>query len=465
MDFTSLFSKRARDLIKPGLERMRDAYLALGQPGVDIPSFIVGGTNGKGSTSGFLWRLLSVAGLRTGLYSSPHLVAFCERMQISDQSIDDADLIRCWEELRERLGLERYERLSFFELTTLMGLQIFADRQVAAQVLEVGMGGRWDATNVVEPLASVIVSVSRDHQDYLGHQLTGILQEKLGIIRPGRPVFWGSGGEAEHDPECRDILQRTVREKDCPLYRLGEHFGVTASEIWLNLPELSPIRMTYQLPSRARFLQNNLALACAVYHWYQSQVMRQLPSITQLMDDFVHAPGALAPTLMGRLTALSVRLPQRQQSVILDVCHNIDGLKTMLDGLSAVGLESTRKYPALVSILRDKDFVPMLQILQGFFEPIVLFKIPSDRTWQAEDMAGLPSSLPLCESFAAAWQYMNALRPDDDKPWVICGSVLAAGKVLEYFGLQPRTLHWFDHWYHQPIGVDSPAPSAARERL
>ena len=194
MDLDLLFAKRANN-IKPGLERIKKSYEFLGKPAGNIPAVLIGGTNGKGSTSGFLWSLLAQSLSAVGLYTSPHLMEWSERFQISGRQVDDQDAIALAQELESLLPADLYAELSFFELTTLIAFRLFEREQVAMQVLEVGLGGRWDASNVADPLLSVVVSVSLDHQEYLGQDLRQILREKLGIMRSGCPLFWGQSGE------------------------------------------------------------------------------------------------------------------------------------------------------------------------------------------------------------------------------------------------------------------------------
>ncbi len=439
MDFDALFAKRITH-IKPGLERMQKSFDVLGKPGSQIPSVLIGGTNGKGSTSGFLWSLLSCSLGRVGLYSSPHLMEFSERYQITGVPLSDQDVYEAWKQLKSQCPEPLFADLSFFELATLIAFHLFDQHQAQFQVLEVGLGGRWDACNVADPMVSVLVSVSRDHQEFLGTELPNILSEKLGIMRPGRPLFWGAGGEITALPEHRDWIYQAAAAQNCPVFEAGKHFGINAESLHIDLPHCSPLT----LPSNARlramapYLQANFALAAAVYHYVaESSDQLNLLPLKHLWDHWAEQSTEAPVTLLGRNQRIFAPLVKGGQALCLDVCHNPDGVRRFIEAW--VAETSGWRVPALVSVLRDKDFDVILDELKAHLGPIVLYQVASERTWSREQLAARHQDLPFYASLEEAWQ---ALREKAEPgPWVICGSVFAIGQVLRFLGLSLKEMH------------------------
>ncbi|MCE1254600.1 MAG: bifunctional folylpolyglutamate synthase/dihydrofolate synthase, partial [Anaerolineae bacterium] len=199
------------------LNRMREFLTLLGNPEKDFRCIHVAGTKGKGSVSAFIANSLQTAGYKTGLYTSPHLSDYCERIQINHQSISHEDFELLINELKPVIA--RIQQLSTFEVTTAMAFLHFSRQKVDAAVVEVGLGGRLDATNVVDPVAAVITSISYDHMAVLGNTLELIAAEKGGIIKTGRPVI-SSPQKAEVDA----VLSRITDERSAPIYRTGEDY-------------------------------------------------------------------------------------------------------------------------------------------------------------------------------------------------------------------------------------------------
>ena len=222
------------------LAHMRVLLEGLGHPEATFPSALIAGTNGKGSTAAMLASILRASGLKTGLYTSPHLVRINERIRISGQEIKDDDFARLHgdvDRVAERLVVEGALpwHPSFFEMMTAIAFCYFAEQKVAVAVLEVGMGGRLDATNVVEPLVSVIADISLDHQKFLGNTVGEIAREKASIIRPGGVVV-----TLPQQPEANDVIGNTILDLDA--------IGVSAVQY---VPPVSPASAPY-LVSAAR---------------------------------------------------------------------------------------------------------------------------------------------------------------------------------------------------------------------
>lgn len=210
--------------VRFGIDRMARLAAALGHPERAAPVIHLAGTNGKGSVSAMLEAILRASGRRTGLYTSPHLVKLGERVQVDRRPLTEAEIVAYVNELTPlaaRLGAAGPdEHPSFFEFMTAMAFLQFARQRVDASVIEVGLGGRLDATNVVQPAVTVITSIGLDHLEQLGHAVSGIAREKAGIIKPGCPVVLGRvPPEAEHE------IRRIARERAAPLVSVRETYG------------------------------------------------------------------------------------------------------------------------------------------------------------------------------------------------------------------------------------------------
>jgi dihydrofolate synthase/folylpolyglutamate synthase len=436
MNFEELFARRASH-IKPGLERIRKSFEALGRPAAKIPAVLVGGTNGKGSTSGFIWALLNHSKQNVGLYSSPHLVDFSERFQMSGRAVTDTLVAEEYDELIRELPEELNEELSFFEIATLLGFRLFERFNADFQVLEVGLGGRWDATNISDPRASIVVSVSRDHQEFLGTELLSILREKLAIARAGRPLFWGAQGEVMDEIGLKDAIAESIKGSGAILYSRGEEFWSSADAIHLRLPGLRPLDLRFQgiFAKSAEFLRKNLSIAAAFYHW-QASTSQGFAPLESIWESFCEG-GARAPlTLVGRSQRI-IGLEDPPRRYLIDVCHNPDGARAFAASLKSQF--ANRKLPGFVSILKDKDCDHILDILRSVLSPVILFGIESERAWNKARLALRHQTLPFHPSLqdAIASDISVARR---DEPWVICGSVAAVGHALKTMKVSPKEM-------------------------
>ncbi len=439
-ELVALFNRRPQ-VIKPGLSRIKAALDALGQPELLArPTVLVGGTNGKGTTSGFLWQLCAASGWRVGLFSSPHLQHFRERIQLSHRQVCDQDLVDELTLLETALPPETYAPLSFFEINTILALRLFARANTDLNILEVGMGGRWDSTNVADPCLSIITSIGLDHQEWLGTTHAAIASEKAGIMRTARPVIWG--GRAAGTTEAQSTLRRSAAELHAPFWEQGQEFRLREDTIVLDLPDCPPA--TVALPQKARhwppFLRDNFTKAAAAYYWLiaTSQVKKEhedpkksLAAATSAIDaDSVPTPACLR----ARFDHIKINDAKHgQRSLLLDVCHNTAGAEALVAGLKATGMVSASrpKLPALISILADKDCDEILDILRQVLLPAALFATSGERSWTVGRLAPRHRDLVFVDSFAAAWQHL----PTTDATTVICGSVHAVGEVMQDLGI------------------------------
>lgn len=405
------------------LDAMRVLIEALGNPQRGFQSVLIAGTNGKGSTSATLASILSVAGYRTGLYTSPHLVRVNERIRIDGEDISDDEFaafyFRVDDCARKLVADGRLEwHPSFFETMTALAFLAFAEKGVQIAILEVGMGGRLDATNIVEPLVSVITDISLDHMEWLGGTISEIAREKAGILRqngvlvtlPQHPEANQAIGEAAVALNVRAVSAadyvpgRGDERPSYPLTVMGEEIVIS-----------SPLTGGHQ--------QRNVALAIATacelcnYHSYKLSA-RQI------------AEGIRVTRWPGRLERFSK--PGRAD-VLMDVAHNPAGAWALRSALSHIEPQP-RALTAVFGCLKDKAIAEMAQVLFPMFDQVVLTEVPSPRAASLEAMksAAEPTGARILtagdskEALAAAF----ALTPANGLI-VVTGSVYLVGEIRQ----------------------------------
>lgn len=209
-----------------GLEKVRAILEAIGNPHLEIQTIHIGGTNGKGSTAAMMASILQQEGYHVGLYTSPHLIRFTERIKVDGKEIDQEVVAELTDWIRERIETSGVSPpFTFFDFTTAMALLYFKQKRVDLAILEVGLGGRLDSTNVVDPLLSIITNVSKDHEEVLGRTLLKIAYEKAGIIKKGRPLI-----TAASQPQILRVFSKICKEKGSPFYRMGKEFSYVPCE-------------------------------------------------------------------------------------------------------------------------------------------------------------------------------------------------------------------------------------------
>lgn len=325
--------------IELGLDR---AAAVLQRLSIDprFPIITVGGTNGKGSTCAFLEAMLSHAGYRAGLYTSPHLLRYNERVRIARQDVSDADLCRAFEAVERARG---DVTLTYFEFGTLAAMWLFARENVGAAILEVGLGGRLDAVNCFDPDCAIVTSIDLDHQDYLGDTREAIGREKAGIFRHGRPAVCA-------DPAPPSSLPGYAREVGAALQRIGHDFGLERETGCWHFHGPAGARRQLPYPAlRGVFQLNNAAAALAALE----AVAERLP----VSDEAVRQ--ALAETVLpGRFQIVPGR-----PALILDVAHNPHAARALAENLAALPASRGGKTIALFAMLRDKDIGGVAQAL------------------------------------------------------------------------------------------------------
>jgi len=352
--------------VRFGLDRTRALLQACGSPHERLRALHVAGTNGKGSTCATLDAVLQAMGYRTGRYSSPHLIDFRERVLLSGAAVSEADVMRWLDTYRaeiDRLGA------TFFEATTAMAFDLFVQAGVDIAVVEVGLGGRLDSTNVLTPLVAAVTSIGLDHREFLGNSLTEIALEKAGIFKRGVPAVIG-----DRDPAVMATLVAAAE-------RAG------ASEIRVTAETL-PLRSVRVTGNGTELVLGDggspLALTSALIGEHQAQ------NVATAVDVLRAAGGQWAPSIeVLRAGVRGTRLAGRFQRVgpwLFDVAHNPDGMTTVVRSIAAMSLP--RPLGAIVCVLSDKDWRAMLDSLLPVIDELWLTEAPtapSSRRWPLDD--------------------------------------------------------------------------------
>jgi dihydrofolate synthase/folylpolyglutamate synthase len=350
---------------KFGLERTEALLDALGRPHRAYPVIHVAGTNGKGSSLATAEALLLGRGLRVGKYTSPHLVDFRERILVDRKPIDGeavVEFVHRWTPLVEKLGA------TFFEATTAMAFDAFAKAKVDVALIETGLGGRLDSTNVVDPVSAGVTTIGWDHVEYLGHSLEAIALEKAGIFKPGKPAVIG-----EPSPDLRETLRlRAIAVGAKPIV-MGDVIRIANVDVGAHGTavelEVGGRRTALHTPLTGRHQAHNLAFTLAL--------------LQAAGAPYAFSLAEAAPLLSG------VSLPgrfQRSGRYIFDVAHNADGARVLADTLRAVKPKGPVK--AVFCALRDKEWGEMLLALAPVVDSFVLTNAPTapaSRAWSLED--------------------------------------------------------------------------------
>lgn len=350
--------------IKLGLENIRAVLASLGDPHRTFPSILVAGTNGKGSVCAMLARIMAEHRLRAGLYTSPHLVRIEERIKVGERKISQKDFCRRLGLIRKKIeGLMKRGILkshpTFFEVLTTLALLHFAEERVDVAVLEVGMGGRFDATNVVDPLVSVITTVSKDHQEYLGTMIGQIAFEKAGIIKPGIPVVCGiEGGEAYR------VIKKRARQVGAPFLGVfDEPGGFQAKKLrdrYSFTYKLGPEIFRFSPQLRGLHQGRNAAAAIAA--------ASVLPKSWRKLDKAKIIRGVERAQWPGRLEVIS-----RSPRVILDGAHNEAGAKTVTAYIQGF---VRRPVIFVFGMMKDKNIERVTDILFPSADKVILTSLP-----------------------------------------------------------------------------------------
>lgn len=411
--------------IKLGLENIRKLLALLGDPHKGLKSVHVTGTNGKGSVCAYTASVLQKAGYRVGLYTSPHLVRFNERIQVDRVPISDDDILRLWSGMQPAIqamdGERAVNRPTFFEVTTAMAFQYFCEKEVDAVALEVGMGGRFDATNVVDGLVAVLTRVGLEHTEHLGKTVDRIAREKAGIIKPvSRVVTVDQEALPVIEERCRDLgAPLTVVGRDVHVERLSQDLSAQRLRIRGGFGE---IELT--TPLAGSFQVENAAMAVAG--------LTELRKAGFEISDEAIAKGIAAARWPGRLQPV-----RHDPLVLVDGAHN---------GPAAVALASAyaelfpgRKCILVAGILADKDLATMASSLGPHAARIVACRPKSHRAYTPEEIASAFRPYAPADVVASVADGIDVALASATAADIvlITGSIYTAGEALDHLGARP----------------------------
>jgi dihydrofolate synthase / folylpolyglutamate synthase len=415
--------------IKYGLRNIRSLLAACGHPERQFASVHVAGTNGKGSTASFLASILKEAGYSSGLYTSPHLVNFTERIRINGVEIPEARLVQYTREMR---GAFERTHATFFEATTCIAFRYFADEGIDVGVIETGLGGRLDATNTLTPMVSVITNVAMDHMEYLGTTLRAIAREKAGIIKSGVPVVTASTAH-----EVLQVIRSAATRRRSPLYHARE---IVDARIEGSRGGCAVVRFRgtgWRIPSVVLghpgvHQVSNAALAVAALALVgEKQGLKKLNggAIARGLRKVVHNTG-----LGGRLQTIS----HRGVRITMDVAHNADGMHVLADSLCS----RQKAYPlAVFGIVRDKDLGGILDELRRMASEVIAVRPTTERARDSREIVKMARERGILAVDGGSVQHglklalrrLSHSRLLSRRRLLVAGSHYLVGEAMQFF--------------------------------
>ena len=422
----ALLARWPETRIAPTLDRISALVDILGSPQLSYPTIHVGGTNGKTTTSRMIDSLLFEMGLRTGRFTSPHLESYLERISINGQPIDAKELIFSFNDISPYLDLmdTKFENpISFFEAMTALAFAAFAEHPIDVGVIEVGMGGQWDATNVVDADVSVITPIGLDHMEYLGSTITEIAATKAGIIKEHGFIVL-----AQQTPEAAVELLRRAAEVSADVAREGLEYSIDSRAIAVGgqLISITGLRGHYDdifLPLHGKHQASNAAAALiAVEAFFGEQ---------DLDIDAVRA-GFANVTSPGRCEVI-----HRDPTIILDAAHNPHGAKAIAETMQS---EFTfDEVTGIVALMADKDALGILQALEPVMNQVIVTSNSSERSMSMAELSKLATQVFGADRVFAEETLQSAIdravkdaiRPlsDESLAILITGSVVTVGQA------------------------------------
>ena len=444
-DYASLLGKAEAEItsrwgearISPTRERITQLLDVLGDPQKAYRSIHVTGTNGKTTTARMIDELLRGFGVRTGRFTSPHLSAINERIVIDGENVDDRTFVEGYREIApfiEMVDTQNDIQLSFFEVMVALAYAIFADVPIDVAVVEVGMGGEWDATNVIDAEIAVVTPISLDHVEYLGGDVATIAIEKAGIIKAGATAVLA----AQETPAAQELVRRAIAV-DASVAREGLEFGVLERSVAVDgqlvtLQGLGGVYPEIYLPLYGAHQAENAACALAAVEAFFGAGAATGPLDIEVVRDAFAA--VRSP---GRLEAV-----RSAPTVLLDAAHNPAGMKATVDAVREAF--DFRRLIAVVAVLGDKDVRGMLTSLETIADEIVVTTNSSRRAMDVDDLAALANEVFGPERVTIEPRLDEALEKainlsevsDDDllsgAGVLVTGSVVTAGEARVLLG-------------------------------
>ncbi|MFN3504583.1 MAG: bifunctional folylpolyglutamate synthase/dihydrofolate synthase [Caldimicrobium sp.] len=399
--------------IKPGLYRIQKLLKKFGHPQKNYPTIHVAGTNGKGSTCAILSTALTNLGLKTGLYTSPHLIKLNERFKINGNDIPDTALL----ELLKTLYSCVEEPITYFELTTALAFLYFAEEEVDVAVIEVGLGGRLDATNVINPEVSIITTIGFDHTKYLGNTIEKIAFEKAGIIKRGKPVVLGN-----IPPSALKVIVNRAKNLSAPCYIINKDFFIYSKEDLWNYKGKHTF-FNINLSLKGLYQGENLALSLKTLEILEGKAFVKIeePLLREALQKVYWE---------GRYKRINLF----QKEVLMDCAHNLEGVLALKKSLEKEGF-----YPYLLLIGAtnedgEKPFSLLYNILSSYAQKIFFTEFPSERkivTLEDWKRAINKESTQNCRFFKDPALALHTALKEKVNKILITGSIYFVGEILK----------------------------------
>ncbi len=414
-----MFSKIGAAAYKANLDNTIALCTFLDNPQHKFKSIHIAGTNGKGSTSHMLAAILQQNGYKTGLYTSPHLKDFRERIKINGEEINEGFIIDFVEKTKV---LSQKIEPSFFELTVAMAFEYFAQEQVDVAVIETGLGGRLDSTNVISPILSIITTIGYDHMTILGDTLDKIAYEKAGIIKPNTPVIIG-----EYLPETKNVFVQKATNENAPIYFVQDEYITSNINYTVDYLSLDVTNTTHNIAEHFKLDLNGMYQAknlCTVL-CAEGILMNQGFTLSTQNEKLALANVKKLTGLHGRWEVIA-----QNPTLIIDVAHNEDGIKQVIDQLFIVNKDSST-YHFVLGMVKDKDVDKVLSILPKnahyyFSNAQIPRALPHDELKQKAAAHNLIGS-SFSEVNSAIANAKQQSKTND--VIVVCGSVFLVGEV------------------------------------
>ena len=426
---TALLARWPENRIAPTLERIQALVDALGSPQLSYPTIHIGGTNGKTTTSRMVDSLLFSMGLRTGRFTSPHLETYRERIAINGEPIEPKELIFAYNDIAAYFDFidSKFDNpVSFFEAVTALAFAAFAEHPIDIGIIEVGMGGEWDATNVVQADVSVITPIGLDHMEYLGNTLVEIATTKAGIIKEG-----GFAVLSQQEPEVAVELLRKAAEVGADVAREGLEYSVLSRAVAIGgqLVTIQGLKGVYDeifIPLHGKHQASNAAAALVAVEVFFGENDLDIDAVR---EGFAHVKSP------GRCEVI-----QRDPTIILDAAHNPHGSIALVETIES---EFTfDEIVGVVGVMGDKDARGILVNFEEFMDSIIVTKNSSHRAMDVSDLKALAIeifgadrvySAPHLEA-ALEKALQDSVRPlsDESLGIVVTGSVVTVGEARAY---------------------------------
>lgn len=396
--------------IKLGLENTVNFLKHIGDPQKELKTIHIAGSNGKGSTSSFVASILMEMGLKIGLYTSPHFVKFNERVVVNGKQIDDQYICKFITENEKYI--DEYQ-LTFFEVTTSIAFKYFRDLKTDYCVIETGLGGRLDSTNVLNPLAVIITTISLEHTNVLGNTIEQITSEKAAIIKNNSKVFVGFLGN-----EAMNVVERKCNETKSELYKLRDFFSETDEQVSLLLCENEQIEISP--PVKGKFQKHNTSLAVLTVDKTFSLFDKRnyLKGINNVFKN---------TGLSGRYEYFNI-----EPTIIFDSAHNPEGVQNFLSEFTKEEVFYRKKF-LIFGAMKDKAIIEMLDMVSSHFDEVLISEIKYERAAKPEEIVELCKRLGIkCSLVEKPAKYITSfLMGAKDECLVVLGSMYLLGDIKQ----------------------------------